>query len=348
MAQATSIGLGLRRVVEILAARGIDPQPLLRRAGLAAPDPTSRDLLVPAQAEATLIELAAQTAGDAILGIAMVEGVNPRDAGLLYYLFSTAATLRQALTLLARYVPIANAGLALTISSSAGGDAIVELRHVGLQRSRLKHAAEFQTAVLVKMARQIVDRQISPAFVSFAHRRSFGIREIERYFDCPVRYGAEADLIAISSESLDLRVAYADDRLLELLEPYGDRIVAARGHPCESLRAAVENIIQKLLPDGQARLDAIAAALGTSSRSLSRRLAEEGVSFSEVLDDLRRTLSLQYLADPDLSVDRAANLLGYGDVGAFTHAFRRWTGHTPSQARGDPQMLAHLNNAPER
>ena len=106
----------------------------------------------------------------------------------------------------------------------------------------------------------------------------------------------------------------------------------------------VENEIQKLLPDGQARIETIANAVGVSTRSLGRRLSEEGTSFSEVLDDLRRMLSLQYLAEPGLSIEQITHLLGYGDTGSFSHAFRRWTGSSPSQVRGDPLLLARFRD----
>jgi AraC-like DNA-binding protein len=64
----------------------------------------------------------------------------------------------------------------------------------------------------------------------------------------------------------------------------------------------------------------------------------EGVTFSEVLESLRGDLAKQYLSDADLSISRIAWLLGYQEVSAFTHAFKRWTGKTPREARAR-QML---------
>ncbi len=146
----------------------------------------------------------------------------------------------------------------------------------------------------------------------------------------------------LARQTLETALPNADERLLAILEPYAADIAALRGRLTASLRVAVENEIQKQLPNGPIRIDIVAAALGASSRSLSRRLSEEGATFSDILDDLRRTLALQYLADPTLTVDRTAALIGYGDVGAFTHAFRRWTGYSPSQLRADPALLAQF------
>jgi AraC-like DNA-binding protein len=73
--------------------------------------------------------------------------------------------------------------------------------------------------------------------------------------------------------------------------------------------------------------------LGTSQRTFARRLAAEGLTFSSVLEDLRSDLAERYLADKHLSISEIAWLLGYREVSAFTHAFKRWTGATPREAR---------------
>jgi len=100
-----------------------------------------------------------------------------------------------------------------------------------------------------------------------------------------------------------------------------------------TFRAAVENAMVPLLPHGKVRASQIAAKLGLSQRTSARRLALEGTTFSSVLESLRGDLAKQYLSDPDLSISRIAWLLGYQEVSAFTHAFKRWSGRTPREAR---------------
>jgi AraC-like DNA-binding protein len=101
----------------------------------------------------------------------------------------------------------------------------------------------------------------------------------------------------------------------------------------DTLRAAVEKEAEKLLPHGKAQKPTVARALGMSVRSFSRRLADEGTTYEEVVDELRRTLAVQYLKEPGMSLSEIAWLLGYGGSTSFNHAFRRWTGHSPSMAR---------------
>jgi AraC-like DNA-binding protein len=77
----------------------------------------------------------------------------------------------------------------------------------------------------------------------------------------------------------------------------------------------------------------VAHILGMSTRTLARRLADERLNFAEILLQLRRDLARRYLDDRKLPVSKIAWLLGFHDVSAFTHAFKRWTGRTPSQLR---------------
>ena len=87
-----------------------------------------------------------------------------------------------------------------------------------------------------------------------------------------------------------------------------------------------------LLPHGTVRASYIAHRLGVSQRTLARRLASEGLTFSSVLNELRHGLARRYLEEKDLSISQIAWLLGYQGVSAFSHAFKRWTGKTPREA----------------
>jgi AraC-like DNA-binding protein len=99
------------------------------------------------------------------------------------------------------------------------------------------------------------------------------------------------------------------------------------------LRATVENQIAPLLPHGKAYASEIARKLGMSQKTLARRLATNGLTFTRILDEMRYDLAKRYLGEANLPITTIAWLLGYQEMSAFTHAFRRWTGRTPTQAR---------------
>jgi AraC-like DNA-binding protein len=109
-----------------------------------------------------------------------------------------------------------------------------------------------------------------------------------------------------------------------------------------TLRAAVENEVEKLLPHGKAKKETVVKAVALSMRTLSRRLADEGATYEEVVDQLRRSLALQYLKESSMSVSQIAWLLGYEGSTSFNHAFRRWTSHSPSAARNQKLLAGPL------
>jgi AraC-like DNA-binding protein len=92
-------------------------------------------------------------------------------------------------------------------------------------------------------------------------------------------------------------------------------------------------VLCRLLPQGEPKREAVAQALHVSQRTLQRRLQDEGTSFQRLLDDTRRELAEQYLAQPNLTLLEAAYLLGFADPSNFFRAFRRWFGLTPGEYR---------------
>jgi AraC-like DNA-binding protein len=105
-----------------------------------------------------------------------------------------------------------------------------------------------------------------------------------------------------------------------------------------SLRPRLENEIDLLLPHRKAHVPEISRRLGMSQRSLARRLSSEGLTFNQVLEELRADLARRYLQDAELPISEIAWLLGYTDASALTHAFHRWFGKTPREMRSRREL----------
>ena len=138
---------------------------------------------------------------------------------------------------------------------------------------------------------------------------------------------------ALNLDARELPVIHADSYLNDLLLKYCEAALADRRGDNSQLRTRVENAISSVLPHGKVRVEDVARSLGMSKRTLARRLSDEGLNFTEILQQLRRDLAVRYLDDRRLHVSKIAWLLGFREVSAFTHAFKRWTGKTPSQIR---------------
>jgi AraC-like DNA-binding protein len=98
-------------------------------------------------------------------------------------------------------------------------------------------------------------------------------------------------------------------------------------------RVTVENTIAALLPHGQAHAHAVATKLGMSERTLVRRLATDGVTLTEILQQLKANLASRFLEDEGMPISRIAWLLGFEDASSFSHACRRWMGKSPREIR---------------
>jgi AraC-like DNA-binding protein len=98
-------------------------------------------------------------------------------------------------------------------------------------------------------------------------------------------------------------------------------------------RGEVERRMTPLLESGDVGMDRVARELGCGRQTLYRRLKAEGVTFEQVLDGLRRRLALRFVREPGVSVKELAYRLGYSDPAAFSRAFKRWTGRSPSDAQ---------------
>ena len=333
----TVTGFAVKCTIAALQRRNIAEGPLLRRAGLPEFELDNSRRRVTASAQGEFLEYAAQALNDTAFGLHLAEQANPHEAGLLFYVVSAAGNVGEALTLFVRYCRIVNESVRLKLSPRPDG-MIVEANFSGISRHRIRQNVEFQFAVVVKAIREIAGRDVSPTRVACAHGRTADLREFERFYGCPVEFGATFDQLAFSSETLALPLITEDPHLLETLRPFCEEAARARNTALGSMRAAVENEVQRLLPHGHAQAESIAKALAVSPRTLSRRLSEEGTTFAEVVEGMRRSLANQYLNESGFTLAQIGWLLGYEGPTSFNHAFKRWTGRSPSLARN--QMRA--------
>jgi AraC-like DNA-binding protein len=159
-------------------------------------------------------------------------------------------------------------------------------------------------------------------------------------FGCDIEFGAAADELIFPGAVALLPIVSADSHLNRLLIKYCEEALAYRTPTRTSLRASVENAMAPLLPHGKANAVEIARRIGMSRRTLARKLASEDLTFSEIAEELKGDLAKHYLTGSDVPISEIAWLLGYSEVSAFTHAFKRWTGMTPRQSRAQGHRAA--------
>lgn len=323
------MGLASRLAYKRARRHGVAVRPLLEAArldGEQLADPASR---LAVRDQIAFLNLTAKALGDDMLGHHLGVDFDLRLGGLYYYVLASSQTLAQLFERGARYTTLVNEGVSQQcVDERRMGMAV---RYVGIRRQTDRHQMEFWLTALVRVCRECTGIHVKPTRVRLTHYRERGHAALSKFLGCNVEFGAPVDEIHFARATRNLHIRYADPFLNRLLVGVCEAALASRPRVAESFVARVENAMAPLLPHGAARAPEMAARLNLSQRTFARRLAEEGLTFSALLNRLRLDLSRRYLVHEKLPVSKVAWLLGYQEVGAFSHAFRRWTGKSPSE-----------------
>src|SRR5215813_9169456 len=336
--QPDALGVATRlAAVRLREADGV-LKPLLRSAGLSASHINRKDIRISVASQIRFLELAAKALNDPLLGFRLTRDADLRFVGLLYYVAASSQTLGDALERAERSSSIVNAGVVLR--GFEAGNLTITWRYAGVARHSDRQQMECLVTAIIRFCRDSTDRRLSPLAVHFVHRRLPQSSEIDKFFGCRIEFAANTDRIIFDKKAKQLRLVAADPHLNEVLLHYCEQALAYRRSREGPLQIAIENAITPLLPHGKAQLGAVAQTLGVSSRTLARRLAAEGLSFGEIVSQLRSDLATHYLSDPNLPISEIAWLVGYQGVSAFSRGYKRWTGMNPKKMR-DKLLASH-------
>lgn len=155
---------------------------------------------------------------------------------------------------------------------------------------------------------------------------------IERFFACPVSFGAKSNSIEVDAKVLDWKLAFADPSMFSALTKHAESLLSVKKQNQDLVRR-----IQEILPDALRRqtfkIEDLAAELSLSSRSVQRKLKEQGLSYQGILDETCLKLARYYLKETSLSLIQIAHIIGFKEQSSFNHAFKNWTGKSPGEFR---------------
>ena len=292
-------------------------------------DPSAR---VSEEAADTTWRLAATLTGDDALGIHFAESL-PRGAlDLVEYALRSSPALGGGLERLARYGRLLSDRVAARTHRHR--DSLLFLVHDTATTPLYPARAEFALAVALKLARDCTGADITPLRVSFAHPSPGDTSEHRRFFHGRVHFAAGSSSIRFSAADAARPMRGADDALAGIVRGRLENALGAQDRSSVgSMSARVRRLLVEDLGQSALTLDAVAAELAVSRRTLTRRLAEERTSFRHVLDEVRGDFARALLQDRSLSVGDIAFFLQYSEPTAFHRSFRRWTGQTPQAFR---------------
>jgi len=316
-----------RPAITGLEARGLDAAAVLRRVEISSQALASIDGRLPVASVLGLWEAAREAAGDPSFGIHVAEALPRGTYDVFEHILSAADTVGAGLSRLTRYIPLLHDHSTLKLHLEPGHARLVRrVPTIGPQYD------EFSLTLLLVRSRQASATAWTPDRVTFQHERTRDDGEPSRVFGCPVVFGAAETEMLIPRSVLQLPHTRADAPLLKVLS----RHVEARLEslpPRGALLARVSSAIARRLMTELPTLASTAAALRMPERTLQRRLADEGVTHSALVDDVRRNLALELLPDASVSLTDIGYRLHFADPAAFYRAFKRWTGEGPAAYR---------------
>jgi AraC-like DNA-binding protein len=305
---------------------GLDPVRLLRKHGMSVKLIAESERLIPIQPVASLLEESAQSADCPTFGLRMSESRQLADLGALSLLLTHQRTLGDVLRTLLEYQGIVNPCAALSIEQD-GKTVVVHSRLLIGGAMYWRQSEELQMGVLCGMCTTLAGAQWRPRRVQLAHAAPPDLRVHQRIFRCPVEFDREINGLALNAADLAQPNRRGDPGLLRFARRFVDSLPGAKKE--SSVLLEVRKSIYLMLPTGRATIEQIAEAMGVNVRTLQRQLEEDGATFSELLNQARGELVLRYLENPELSLTRIAELLGYRMPSSFTRWFNAQFGMAP-------------------
>lgn len=329
----------LTHYFEVAREVGLDPGPLLREAGLSRAMLNDPDSHIPLAAAMQLLERSAERSGCLSFCLRMVERRQPADLGPVGLLLQHQATLRDGIEAIQRYEHLLNESLAV---HAAENDGLVVVREelVAATDGAAPQSHELAVGVLFRLFGEMLGAHWRPLEIRFVHAEPAETEVHRRLFRCPLMFGAEFNGLVIAAADLDRRNPQADVQMARYARRFLDSMPDSRGAGIEQ---QVRNALFILLPAGRGSLRGVADHLGHNIRTLQRRMEGAGLTFADILDDVRGELALRYLQNGGYPLSQVADLLGYASHSAFSRWFHRRFRMSP---RAHRQRLAARSGAP--
>ncbi len=303
---------------------------LLRACGVPTSTMSDPNGRITIRQEAEFVRRACDALGDPLF--AARAGLAYRDAATLTaYVARSCETLGQAIEHALRYLALADSDTVLQLTELDGAP-FFSLRSRSGTLDRFFRHREFLAFALVARLRRIAGASFVPAGLAFRHDIRSHRKAMERLAGCRIHVECAETGIWLTSAALNLPISTADPVLRTHLSQLGEGLLAKSFQEDRPLSEQVEAALIESLPGRLPSAEAIAARVGVSRRTMTRKLTASGNPYRAILDRVRRDLACRWLRDT-YSISEIAFLLDYADQAAFTTAFKRWTGTTPNAFR---------------
>lgn len=320
-------------------SKGGDPAALLERSGIDPCALSMPDSLISFADTGTLLEIAAEDLNIPSFGLEWALGVAPQFAiaGPALLLRETAGTFGEWMERSVQYWRLQTNGLIPEIVKDDGAIAVrispCEPTHI--PRQQMEHVA----GTFVCLARS-VDGRAGPVRVRFRHTKPEDTGVHDLLFRCPLEFGKGRDEILFDIESAANPIAGEAKALEAITDAFLRHRIGLLPRYKPSVSTSTALVIKIVLGVGVCSKEFVAVALGCTPRKLQRLLAQEGTTYEEIFDGVRKELASQFLFSDCASIASVAAMLEFSSTAALTLAVRRWTGMTPGRYRASLRQAA--------
>jgi len=321
----------LTNYFEVAQQLALNPSEMLAQVGIDRAMLADADNRIPAGAVVTLLEESARVSQCLTFGLRMAETRQLTDLGAISLLLTHKRTLREVLLAMINYRHLMNEALALQMED-AGADVIIREEVVTDATTHSRQATELALGVLARAASALLGNRWKPHRVMFSHEAPPDLHLHRRIFKSKLVFGSEYNAFVCAAQDLDSPSSAANPALARYAEQLLQSLPKAQDR---SPSMEVREAIYVLLPMGRATVEQVAKKLGLNVRTLQRQLEEDGVTFSELINSVRRELAVRYVRSGQHSLGQVAELLGYSTQTSFTRWFKSEFGVAPRQWQPD-------------
>jgi len=310
-----------------LDAAGCDGSALLAQVGFDLKDLGGPDARCPLNKTRELWEVALAATGDPAFGAKLAKYFTHTTFHTLGYGLSASSTLKEAFERIQRYSHVVSDAVGYRFERRG------EEYHFYMEPATEVPMESIDALVgtHLRMCRSLIGREFSPLSVELCRPAPAVLDDFQRLWRAPLHFGAEHNRLRFDRPSMERLLETGNPEMARLSDAISARYLARLER--DNTEARVRSVVTRSLQHSEPTQDDVADALNMSPRTLQRKLGDCGTSFKEILDETRHALALAYLSEPSHSVAEVTHLLGFSCSSAFTRAFRRWTGRSPTDWR---------------
>lgn len=323
---------GLKALIEEMESQGVTSRALLRGTGVCAEQFDDYAALISRDQRLAIYRNAQRLAKRS--DVALRAGARQRisDFGIYGYALASSKTLGDAMNLSFRH--LRQAGPVLQITSCVEGGTIKMRSHDPASLGELlPFVAEFWRSSNHAFLSRALEAPFPSTRMLLPYPAPPHWRAYSQMFNCPVEFGAETMEWHFPESAWTLPLPNANPMAAQVCQRFCEQVLSEQP-PASELADSIRVILVNQ-PGRFPNINEIAAHLGTSLRTLNRRLASEGLSYQSIIDDVRRTLAVEYLERTSLSVEDVCERVGFSDPSNFRKAFKKWMGRSPSHFRAE-------------